>query len=324
MALRSLSKVAVLFVVGGCLGMGCASSSESAGEQKLTANVGRYDDPPQGIDKPRVGVPLFEITGEGTSKGLEKIAGDQLTTLASKSKRFKVIERAQLTQNLKEQGLEGIVDPTELAKSGKIRGADFLLFGKVSNLRVKAEKVNRGFGFGDIQIPGGGRLGGFDFNRKDSTIKAECGVDIRLVNSTTGEVAVAETSDYTRTDTIGAFGVKILGAGANADADLKIDDDNKGLILRLALDSAMRKMMPELDEFLVERTKEMKAKGLPPTPDVPAPAVSAPSAAAAPSTPAAPAVADPPKEAAAKFCGKCGEKLAADAKFCGKCGTKTE
>lgn len=309
----------VLGVAALALG-GCATSSESAGKQQLTSHVGRYDAPPAGIDKPRVGVPPFTSTGTGSSKELNEVAADQLTTLAVNSERFDVIERAQLDQLLKEQGLEGIVKADELAQSGKVRGVDYLLIGKVSNLRVKAEKSGRNFGLGNLRLPGGGGLGAFDFNRKDSVITAECGVDLRLVESTSGKVAAAQTSDYTRTDSIGAFGVQILGVGADADADLKLDEDNKGLILRLALDDALRNMLPKVDRALQARTREARAAA---AAQAPAPA---PAGAAAPAgtAPAAPAEAGGAAPVAKKFCSACGKPVAAGVKFCADCGAKVE
>jgi curli biogenesis system outer membrane secretion channel CsgG len=301
----------------------CATSSDDI-KEKDPGNVGRYDAPPGGIDRPRTGVPPFE-PAQGSSKELTEVAADQLSTLATNCERFDVIERAQLQQLLKEQGLEGIVKPDELAQSGKVRGVDYLLIGKVTNLRVKAEKQNRGFGFGNVGLPGGGSLGGFDFSRKDSIITAECGVDLRLVDATSGKVDAAQHSDFTRTDTVGAFGVEILGANAESGADLKLDEDNKGLILRYALDDALRKMLPKVDKALMARTKQMKAAA------ATAAAASAPAegpaasaapagATAAPAAPAAPA----PDATLKKFCPSCGGALAAGAKFCGGCGAKLE
>jgi curli biogenesis system outer membrane secretion channel CsgG len=304
---------------------GCATSSESASKQQLTANVGKYDAPPAGIDHPRTGIPPFESVGHGATAELNDVAADQLTTLAVNSERFDVIERAQLNQLLKEQGLEGVVKPDELAQSGKIRGVDYLLIGKVSNLRVKGEKANRGFGLGNVPIPGAGgaAAGLFDFTRKDSTITAECGVDIRLVDATSGKVAAAQHSDYTRTDTIGAFGVEILGTSGTADADLKLDDDNKGLILRLALDDALREMLPKVDKALIARNKEIKAKA---AAGSTAAATAAAGAAAAPveSSPPPAATEQPKAEGAKKFCSGCGTALAAGVKFFAGCGTKVE
>jgi membrane protease subunit (stomatin/prohibitin family) len=112
-----------------------------------------------------------------------------------------------------------------------------------------------------------------------------------------------------RIDTIGTFGVEILGASATAGAELKISDDDKGKVLRLALDEALRKMLPKIDAYLVRQSK---------TAPTPAPAAQAPAkAGAAPATRAVPA-------AAKKFCGQCGTAIAPGAKFCGNCGAKVQ
>lgn len=248
---------------GLCLLLGsCASSSESAGRDTLTADVGRYSMPPSGLLRARVGVPPFEVKGAGITADVSGLAADQLNTLLVNTERFDVIERTQLDQLLKEQSLEGIVKGSELARPAEIRGVDYLLLGKVTNLRVKAEKTKKGFNLGSIPIPGtGGRAAGlFDFENKSSTITIDCGVDLRLVDPTTGAIAAADFSEYKKTDTIGATGLSILGANSDADATLNIDADNKGKVLRLALDDCIKKMMPKLDRALLERGKAMAAK----------------------------------------------------------------
>lgn len=291
---------------------GCVTSSETAGAQTLTAHVGQYGAAPGGIDRPRVGVPPFKTSGSGSSAKMDELAAEQLTTLLVNSDRFEVIERSQLDQLLQEQGLEGIVKAGEMARPAEVRGVDYLMIGKVTNFRLKAEKAQRGFGLGRIPIPGAGNLGVFDFKRKDSTITAECGVDIRLVDPTTGSIAAAKSKDYKRTDSIGAFGIDILGANADADATLTIDEDDQGLVLRLALDDALRDMMPIVDRALRSRVKtSRKAEAAAPAEDSPDPGSSL-------------VPTDPPAGGAtsAKFCGDCGEKLTPGTKFCGKCGMK--
>src|SRR5687767_5316931 len=139
----ALASVMALAVAAAGFNGGCASSKESAGRDTLTENVGRYDAPPSGVAKPRVGVPPFNVkTGQGFSGGndLNDLAADQMTTLLDASERFAVIVRSQLTKLLDEQNLEGIVVPGEMAKPANVRGVDYLLLGKVTNLRAKKEE----------------------------------------------------------------------------------------------------------------------------------------------------------------------------------------
>ena len=91
-----------------CLGLvvvvgGCATSSESAQSDTLTAHVGQYGSPPSNLQLKRAAVPPFlDATnkGGGAVKNLGSLAADQLTTLLVNSNRFDVIERAQLDQLL--------------------------------------------------------------------------------------------------------------------------------------------------------------------------------------------------------------------------------
>jgi len=299
---------------------GCQSTRDTVTRDPHTANVGNYDPAPMGIDKPRVGVPPFALTKGATGEGLSEIAADQAVTLFVNTDRFDMIERTQLEKLLQEQGLEGIVKAGELARQAQVRGVDYLLLGKVTNFRVKSEKSKAGFGLGDISSPWVS-LGGFDYKNKKSRITTEVGVDIRLVDPTTGQTPLASFGEFNRTDEIGAIGIEILGSSAEADAELSIDEDNKGKLLRLALDDAVRKMIPKADRFLKQRTAEKRAAA-PPAPPAQAP-VTAP---AAPPAESAPAAAPPAasETAAKKYCTGCGAQMAAADKFCGKCGRQVE
>lgn len=233
----------------------CGSSRETAEADTMTSNVGNYPPPPAGAWRPRVGIPQFKVTGNTTAETAE-VAADQLTTLSVMSNRFDVIERAQLEQLLQEQGLEGVVKEGEVAKSAQVRGVNYLMLGKITNFRVKAESSKGGFNLGSL----GGVFGVFDLQNSKSVITAECGVDIRLVDPSSGSTAAAHFGEFKRTDSMSAFGVGVLGYRNEAKAELELDKDNQGKLLRLALDDALRKMLPQIDAHLVAKGKEQPAK----------------------------------------------------------------
>lgn len=275
---------------------GCASTGESANRDSVTQHVGVYPPAPAGIARPKVGVPPFMIDGEAaTGAKLDGLAADQLTSLAIMSGRFTLIERAQLEQLLREQGLEGIVRSDQMASMGEVAGVDYLLFGRVTNFRVRVDESSRGLGLGRVPIPGAGNIGAVDYKKKSKKITVDCGVDLRLVNPTTGEIAAAHFGEFQKVDYAEAFGVDILGASAQADAELQLDDDNKGKILRLALDESLRKMLPQVDRALIARSSTSGSGGATPT-------------------------AQP--EGQAKFCSQCGKALPGEGRFCGSCGAE--
>lgn len=250
----ALLAVAAVGVLG--LAVGCVTSTETAGTNKLADKVADYPPAPEGAARPRVGCPPWWSKAEDKTERamIGEEAADIASTLMFKTKRVRVIERAQLPQLLKEQALEGIVKPEEMAKSGQVKGVDLLMYGRVTNFRVKTESGTSGFGLGKIGavpgVRGAGWFGLLDMKKSKEKIQVDIGVDIRLVNPTSGEVACAEQSEYQRIDTISAFGLDILGANATAEAKMKVEKDNRGLLLRLAIDQAVRKMLPDLDNFV--------------------------------------------------------------------------
>jgi len=260
---------------------GCSSSRTSYESDEATSTVGVYSPPPSGAARPRLGVPPFLIEDrnlrQSSSAQTAAVAADQLTTLLVRSQRFLVIERAQLEQLLREQDLEGIVRADEMAAAGQVRGVDFLMIGKITNWRISREKSSGGFGLGRVNLPGRGNIGALDIDRDKAEIKVEIGVDLRIVDPASGAIMASEFSEYNRTDTVSAFGVDILGASAQSDADLRVDEDNKGRLLRLALDKALRKMMPQIDNLVIgfqpdNRQSGRRGAGGGASPPAPAPA----------------------------------------------------
>jgi hypothetical protein len=100
----------------------------------------------------------------------------------------------------------------------------------------------------------------------------------------------------------------ILGASAEADADIQLNEDNKGKILRLALDDAVKKSLPQIDKFL-RSPENQSAEAQPAAPVVPA-------------APVAPVVPAEPSAAEKHFCPQCGKEVPAGVKFCPHCGAK--
>jgi len=299
---------------------------ETAERDTLTRNIGVYPAPPAGIVRARVGVPQFQVENAQIASGgeIESLAADQLTTLAVQTGRFRVVERAQLTQLLAEQGLEGIVRPEELAASGRVRGVDYLLIGRVTNFRVKGEGARKGFNVGALSgFVGGlgadtplGLASTFDFHSNKSKFKVECGVDLRLADTETGEVVVAHFGEFARTDTVGSMGIGFAGWFDESSAELSLDSDNQGKILRLVLDDTIRKMLPKVDEFLMSHRSALQAK---------ASSVSMPASGShvtAVASESTNLIGSRSIQGSPRFCSSCGGKLEPGAKFCGNCGAK--
>ena len=289
----------LLLLMTGCV------TNETVQRDTATQNVGNFPPPPAGAVRGRVGVPPFSSTTDiagysVTGNELDIMAADQLTTLMHKTRRFDVIERAQLEQMLREQDLEGIVKEAELAKMGQVDGVDYLLLGKITAFRVKRVQSDNG-----LNITGkaaqellGGWSGGV--NKNSEKITTEVGVDLRLINPETGRVRMAEFSEFERTDSASGFGFRYAGFSTGGDSDIRLGRDDAGQVLRLAFNDALLKALPEIDRVLQEDKNMLldaqKKEGAAP-------------GAAVPSAPA-------DGEQAFQFCPRCGTKTMKAAKFC--------
>ena len=347
MNVRCVSAAALL-LAGFAFVTGCSSTKESASRDTLTADVGRYAPPPRDLGdiKPRVGVPPFKVTVasgsfSGNTSQLAQIAADQMSTLLHLSGRFDVIERAQVEQLLDEQNMEGIVRDDERAKAGQVRGVDYLLVGKVTNFRVKQDQTKSGVDVGALgNMVGGNRYGvggSTGFDQKNQNIVTECGVDIRLVEPSSGRTVVSHFGEFKRKDSASALGIKVFGMGGHSDANVTIEEDDAGKILRLAFDDAMKKMLPEIDQKIVARAGKRREQNEGRTRTTAAPshdasqdedAASEEEEEPAPAPARRGATTATPRNnastAAKKFCAECGGPLASGAKFCPKCGAAVQ
>ncbi len=279
---------------------GCATTTEEKYSRDPMPEIGNYPPAPAGLQRVRAAVvDLQDKTGEGIGAP----AGEQLETLVMRSKRFNLVDRMELRTLLKEQGLEGIVDPAELARPGKVRGVDYLFLGSITNFRVLRTDTRTGGGILDRAIKPFAPL---DIDTSKTEVETQVGVDVKLVNTTTGEIVSKDFGEVKRKDMASAWGMRVLGIGGDAKNELRIDRDSQGKILRWALDESYKKMLPDIDEKLCR-----PAASLCPRCKVEIAAGNKFCAKCGTS-------------ADAGRCSKCGAGLEANAKFCGKCRAGVE
>lgn len=135
--------------------------------------------------KKRVAVTKFDnkVTGTYGSWNIGEGMAEQLTTALIKTGRFVVVERQALQDVLGEQelGQSGLIKKETAAKVGQVLGAQIIVRGVVSEF----EQAESGGG-GGIGI-GGFRIGGRSSN-------AHVGIDIRLIDATSGQVLTSHNA----------------------------------------------------------------------------------------------------------------------------------
>jgi curli biogenesis system outer membrane secretion channel CsgG len=126
--------------------------------------------------KKRVGIVAFENKSPYGQNRLGSSASDILTTELFKTKAFIIIERGKLDEILKEQrlGATGVVNPATAAQAGKVLGLNAIVTGSISEFGIKTEAVDYGIYKKKVQM-------------------ADCSVDIRVVDATTGQLLYADS-----------------------------------------------------------------------------------------------------------------------------------
>ncbi len=106
---------------------------------------------------------------------------DMLTTALVKSGNYRVFERTEIDKVMQEQALgqSGVVTPESAAKAGKMLGAEIAVVGAVTEFGHKKQST-------------GGALKRIGVGAAVSKQSATVGVDVRIVNISTGEILKAD------------------------------------------------------------------------------------------------------------------------------------
>ncbi len=187
----------------------------------------------QGLKK-RVAVVDFEDRsgwGHNIGTGL----ADMLVTELVKTGKFMVIERQELAKLMEEQGLgmSGAVTPQSAAQVGKLLGVELMVMGSVSEFGQKDSDV-------------GGAIGRLGIGGKVSKRKARAVVDVRLVNTSTGEIVLAEKAEGEESSTgLDNISVKDMDFGNPTHWDQTI----LGKASRKAVDKAVDMIEKAMDKI---------------------------------------------------------------------------
>lgn len=134
--------------------------------------------------------------------GVGRELSDMLTNELVATKAFKMVERKKLGAILTEQdmGASGRVTPSTAAKIGKMTGAQYLVTGTVSAYEENVAKTGGGISYGGFSIGG----------KKSSAYLA---IDLRVVDTTTGEIIDTRTVEgHSKGGGLG-FGIHKWGFG---------------------------------------------------------------------------------------------------------------
>lgn len=139
-------------------------------------------------EKPRLGVIRFtNNTHAGWWRGTTgQNLQDMLIAELASTKKFTVVERKELEAVISEQklGASGLVRPETAPSIGKLTGAQYLVAATVSAFEENTSGSNQGISFMGVSI--GGSKG-----------KAYMAVDLKVIDTSTGEIANVRTVEAT-------------------------------------------------------------------------------------------------------------------------------
>ena len=186
--------------------------------------------PARAAEKPVLAVSEFKNqTSAGWWRGgVGWELSDMLTNELASMDKFKMVERRKLQSVLGEQDLaaSGRIRPGTGAKIGQVTGAQFLVTGTVSAYQEKTEGMGGGISFGGVSV-GGKRQ------------EAYMAVDLRVINTTTGDIDFSRTVEAKSSG--GGINIGVYRGGFGGHLS-KYEDTPAG--------KAIRGVLMEISEYL--------------------------------------------------------------------------
>lgn len=166
---------------------------------------------------------------------------DALSNELSSTGKFTVVERQKLGAVLSEQELAelGLVRRGTEAKRGQLTGSQYIVVGQVTSYEEGVAEESTGGRVGGINI-GGIRLGGGARQEKQ---QAYIAVDLRVVDSTTGEVVHSRTIEGRATSEAGGGDLGVSIGGVNLGGD-------RSQAKRAPVGKALRAALIEATDYL--------------------------------------------------------------------------
>ncbi len=186
-----------------------------------------------------IGIVPFRNSTDLSDRLAEALA-DMLYTELVKPKKFRVVDRVALGTIMEEQSLgqSGAVDPATAAQIGKLRSADYMVIGTVT----EAGTASSSAGIGGGRVPGLRRIPKIRLGQT----KVSLAVDIRFVDTSTGEAVFAEMF---RTESKKS-GVKV------GVVDFEGENPTGGALGRVVIQNISRKIMMAVYPAKISRINE--------------------------------------------------------------------
>lgn len=218
-----------VLVIAGCNGL-----HEPPPSEQFYEVPGLYPAAPLGAVRPRVGVPapaVELIAGTDAPEHGTAAASDELMLVTTQSGRFNPVGRKRLSEMISLQGSDGMLSPGTLDRQAAIQGIDFVLLCSIQKLSITRAGSENMLRIGKPMIT------------------TSCIISLSLVDPSNGSVAASVRDDFNRTASPQAMGLRFDSPDAG-EGNLRLTDEQLHHVMRIVLDDAMRKLLPDADRAL--------------------------------------------------------------------------
>ena len=193
--------------------------------------------------KRRIAVMDLEDKAQGQHGGWRSVGSgmaDAISTGLVKSGKFNVLERSKLEKLMQEQklGASGAVTAQSAAKIGQLLGVQYMIMGSVTEFGVKESKLGVG-GLGGLIGIGGG------IDTRTNT--ARVAMDVRMIDTSTGEIILAEKGEGEESST---------GVSVNLSVAPSVDFGKDGFD-ETVIGKAVRKAIEHITEVFAQAEAKM-------------------------------------------------------------------
>lgn len=239
--LRRMSFLVVVFLVFGF-------SHAYADDQDEKAKLSETNYPAYSGPKKRIAVTKFDNKAHGNWGNWQVGDGmaEMLTTELMNTGRFIVVERNALQDVVDEQklGQSGLVQKDTVTKIGQILGAQIIVRGVVSEFEQNESGGGKGISFGGISLG-------------HKSANAHVAVDIRLIDTTSGQVLYSHNAAGRAESSSMSLGVNLGGVSFGGDEFKKTPI---GQATRQAIADAVRFIIDRMEQVPFS-AKVVKAEG---------------------------------------------------------------
>jgi curli biogenesis system outer membrane secretion channel CsgG/ribosomal protein L40E len=284
---------------------GCGDWTGSHPASTYVPPPGQYSPPTDSASRLRVAVPELAVekpVGLAADVDPQAAASDELFSLLDSSNRCDLTERVRLRQALAEQKLSDMLEPGRLVHPAPVKGFDYLLLGRITELSIRRGLPPNGLSVAGVE--NSLHIGQAWTPKLFASAKAS----LSLVDARTGAVAVMGSSEFYRAALPHELGLQLTSEQLASSQDVRLNAADTHRILRLALDEALRPLLPRIDRY---------AAAQPGAKDIPKLAGGTATAPSSRPTSDAPHIL-----LSTQICPECGARVGADQEFCPNCGHK--